>query len=66
MNSRCEWCDDHGWVCEEHSDRPWAEQSERFDACDCGGAGAPCPHCNADVHKTGMKYIIADKDRYMH
>jgi hypothetical protein len=29
--------------CENHTDRPWL--SER--ACGCGGAGAPCPICNA-------------------
>jgi hypothetical protein len=32
-----------GWVCEDHPDQPW----EGPHACACGGAGAPCPHCNA-------------------
>ena len=31
-------------VCENHTDRLWL--GER--ACDCGGAGAPGPVCNAD------------------
>jgi hypothetical protein len=39
----CRRCDDSRWVCENHPDRPW--QWER--ACSCGGAGAPCPDCNA-------------------
>lgn len=38
----CARCDDVGWVCENHSDRPWL--GER--ACNCGGAGMPCPTCN--------------------
>jgi hypothetical protein len=37
----CPRCDDTGWVCENHPDRPW--EGER--ACQCGGAGAPCPDC---------------------
>jgi hypothetical protein len=32
-----------GCVCEAHPDRPW----EGEHACACGGAGAPCPRCNA-------------------
>jgi hypothetical protein len=38
----CPRCDDIGWVCENHPDRPW--EGER--ACQCGGAGAPCADCN--------------------
>jgi hypothetical protein len=38
----CQRCDGCRWVCENHLDRPW--QGPR--ACDCGGAGAPCPICN--------------------
>jgi hypothetical protein len=37
----CARCDDCRWVCENHNDRPWL--GERG----CGGAGAPCPICNA-------------------
>jgi hypothetical protein len=38
----CPICDDYRWVCENHPERPW----EGPRACDCGGAGAPCPACN--------------------
>ena len=33
----------HGWVCEEHPDKPW-------DHDNCGGAGQPCknPDCRKD------------------
>ena len=40
----CLVCDNTGWVCEEHPDRPWRGNSQRADACDCG-AGMPC-ECN--------------------
>ncbi|SHH20052.1 hypothetical protein SAMN05444169_6285 [Bradyrhizobium erythrophlei] len=39
---KCTLCEDCGWVCESHHDRPW----EGKDACTCGGAGMPCPWCN--------------------
>jgi hypothetical protein len=38
----CFRCEDGGWVCENHADRPW----EGPHACECGGAGMPCPICN--------------------
>jgi hypothetical protein len=38
----CLRCEDCGWVCENHPDRPW----EGSHACPCGGAGMPCPDCN--------------------
>jgi hypothetical protein len=37
---KCSVCDDSGWVCETHPDRPW-DHAET-----CGGAGVPCPWCN--------------------
>ena len=40
----CETCDDTGWVCECHEDRPWEGVSSRHDACN-GGPGVPCV-CN--------------------
>jgi hypothetical protein len=40
---KCALCEDCGWVCESHPDRPW----EGEHACTCGAAGAPCPQCNA-------------------
>ncbi|MCC8968189.1 hypothetical protein H8A95_39270 [Bradyrhizobium sp. Pear76] len=42
MSPRCAACDDSGWVCENHPDRP--AFGDR--ACECGGAGAPCDKCN--------------------
>lgn len=40
----CPNCDDTGWVCEGHPNKPWAGVSSRNDACGCG-AGEPCPAC---------------------
>jgi len=42
----CRFCDNKGWVCSEHPDRPFALFSQRADACDCGN-GVPC-FCNTD------------------
>jgi hypothetical protein len=41
----CAICEDIGWVCENHPERPW----DGPHACSCGGAGAPCPNCNVPV-----------------
>jgi hypothetical protein len=56
---KCITCDDTGWVCENHPDRPWKGFSKRFDASGCG-AGAPCELCNPsnadhppDMSRTG-------------
>jgi hypothetical protein len=38
----CALCEDCCWVCENHPHKPW----EGVHACNCGGAGAPCPWCN--------------------
>jgi hypothetical protein len=43
----CDLCDDTGWVCEDHGNRPLEGDSGRSDACSFG-AGMPCPRCNAD------------------
>ena len=42
----CSNCDRTGWVCETHPDRPFKMFSKRADACECRGAGVPCPVCN--------------------
>ena len=47
MKQPCTVCDNTGWVCENHADRPFEMFSRREDACDCGGAGMPCLACNA-------------------
>jgi hypothetical protein len=39
---KCTRCEDLGWVCENHLDKPWREGEG---GCTCG-AGAPCPACN--------------------
>jgi hypothetical protein len=43
----CPLCDDTGWVCEDHGNRPLKSDSQRADACSFG-AGVPCPRCNPD------------------
>lgn len=45
---RCLACADCGWVCENHSDFPWAGLAD-VGPC-CGGAGAPCGVCNQGGH----------------
>jgi hypothetical protein len=35
----CDLCDDTGWTCENHPDRPFAGPN----ACPCEGAGMPSP-----------------------
>jgi hypothetical protein len=40
----CKTCHDTRWVCEEHPGRPWGSGDPN--ACQCGGAGIPCPACN--------------------
>ncbi len=47
-DASCRNCEDAGWVCENHQDRPWGGHSASSLACDCG-AGAPCPVCNRDM-----------------
>ena len=42
----CSNCDRTGWVCETHPHRPFKMFSKRADACECRGAGVPCPVCN--------------------
>jgi hypothetical protein len=39
----CHNCNDTGWVCENHDDVSWDGDEH---TC-CGGAGMPCPECNA-------------------
>jgi hypothetical protein len=37
---KCSRCEDCGWVCENHPDRPWDGEH----ACTCGGAGLNGDH----------------------
>jgi hypothetical protein len=41
----CKACDNTGWVCETHADRP-GECSVSPRSCKCGGACMPCLICN--------------------
>ena len=43
----CIYCQEVGWVCEEHPGLPWAGAQ----ACGCGAAGMPCSAC--DVPENG-------------
>lgn len=45
MAAACPNCDNTGWVCEAHRDRPWGGISRAANACECG-PGEPCPVCN--------------------
>ncbi|WP_027578501.1 hypothetical protein [Bradyrhizobium sp. Ai1a-2] len=38
----CARCGNCRWVCENHPGKPWLGDH----ACNCGGAGMPCPFCN--------------------
>ncbi|UQD69343.1 hypothetical protein JEY40_25360 [Bradyrhizobium japonicum] len=63
----CVNCDDLGWVCENHPERPWDGPR----ACTCGGAGAPCPVCNVtgegEVPRMPKGFQVeVDKDGWRH
>lgn len=49
----CEICEDSGWRCESHPNKP-------YDHDDCRSAGDPCI-CNPDANTDGMfSEIIAE------
>ena len=60
-------CDNGGWVCENHPDRPWSGTSKRADAC--GGAGMPCEACNPSggidepPSKSPIARVTIDRDK---
>lgn len=56
---RCDNCNDAGWVCENHRDRPWDATSNRADACGCG-SGVPCPECVPKGERPDSDRYIAD------
>ena len=43
----CNSCEDTGWVCEAHQNRPWNSGAARS-PCICGAPGMPCSRCNAE------------------
>ena len=59
----CNNCDDGGWVCEGHPDKPWDGTSKRSDACGCG-PGRPCDVCNEGLRRglTGIETVICSVD----
>ena len=63
--SRCEVCDDTGWVCAGPSDTSWYSTSWLADECNWGAPGVQCQRCNNESppRKTGMVRIICDKHR---
>jgi hypothetical protein len=66
MMADCVICDNTGWVCENHRDRPWKGSSDREDACDCG-AGTPCVCNDAPVPRKppGMRTTF-DRNGWWH
>jgi len=42
---QCNACDNTGWVCEDHPDRP-SDCGNSPRACACGAAGRPCRVCS--------------------
>jgi hypothetical protein len=44
-NEKCNICQGIGWVCENHTDKPWDETIDG--GCQCG-AGQPC-ECNKSI-----------------
>jgi hypothetical protein len=47
QDTKCERCDDTGWTCAAHDDRPWDSVLSEH-ACRCGAPAIPCPSCNPD------------------
>lgn len=54
LHANCKVCDGTGWVCENHPDKPWAEFSNRDDACN-DGPGELCQEDWADPPARGAK-----------
>lgn len=50
----CETCDDTGFVCEAHPNRPFNGPK----ACGCGAAGMPCILCDSDGEKPDVSRVL--------
>jgi hypothetical protein len=64
---KCSLCEDSGWVCESHPEKPWDGEH----ACRCGGAGMPCPNCNPADERTAPRppkgfRVVLDKKGWRH
>ena len=61
LEMRCERCDDTGWTCEAHDDRPWDSGLSEH-ACRCGAPAIPCPSCNQsdppDISRAGIGVTV--------
>lgn len=68
---KCENCQDEGWVCENHTDRPWNGANAHEGGCECG-AGMPCEECNSSDYDNlprpspGTKTIWDYKNGWRH
>lgn len=58
----CRNCDGVDWVCENHTDRPWAHLSNHADACQCG-AGSPCPVCQFELAAAPLTHALSEAVR---
>jgi hypothetical protein len=56
---KCSVCDDCGWVCEAHPDRPFKGEH----ACNCGGAGESRSWCNDDDTRTASAEGLQNRTR---
>jgi hypothetical protein len=54
----CANCQDVGWVCEEHPDRPWSQKIAN--GCQCG-ARLPCPDCNPAANAATPPKRVVEK-----
>ena len=53
----CTNCEDTGHVCEAHPYLPWGGICDSRAACNCGGAGMPCPSCCIEIPQDGTHSI---------
>lgn len=62
--AKCKKCQDEGWVCENHPDKPW--DRSMAGGCQCG-AGMPCIECNpCDEHhppRHGITNVVAARGK---
>jgi hypothetical protein len=53
----CPLCNNTGWVCEKHIDRPWKGNY----ACNCGADSAPCRVCNYPHPGKAVRFLTQDE-----
>lgn len=52
---KCEMCQDSGFVCEDHLDRPWDSGTDKD--CGCGAAGQLC-ECKTKLYDNALQAIF--------